>query len=123
MHRQDILGDKELFVHPLSKFHFLIDKASRYPQGGLFVVSLYGLRCGCNLYGIASATVLKEDSWISLLYSESIEMKQVVEWGEGGGAIVINVADADLCCTSGKCSHFRKSPQIHCKSPPALKIR
>lgn len=75
-----------------------------------------GWGAGCRLYAIASALVLNVDSWISLTYSGAIERKQVAEYvgGEGGrkggGAIVINAADAAFCNASGQCSHLQKSP-------------
>lgn len=63
------------------------------------------------------------------MYSETVKRKQVAEysmggvgWGMmgGGGAIVINAANADLCSTSGKRSHFLKSPPKSLQIPAGL---
>lgn len=72
--------------------------------------------------------MLNVDSWISLTYCGAIERKQVAEYsrGEGrdwgGGAIVINTADAALCIASGQHSHFQKSP-ILSKSLQSFRIK
>lgn len=85
-------------------------------------VEMEGWEGGRRLYAIASAIVLNVDSWISLTYSGDIERKQVAEYGggEGGGAIVINAADAAFCSASGQCSHFQKSPPNSLQIPAGL---
>lgn len=49
-----------------------------------------------------------------------VDVERKGRWG-GGGAIVINAADAALRSASGQCSHFQKSPLNSLQIPTGLR--
>lgn len=109
------------FIHPLSYFHLLIDETQRYPQGIVCGVCVggWGLQVvwGC----ISSCAEWRFLDFTHVLHGDWKETGGGVQRVWRGG-IVINTTDADLCNTSGKCSHFQKSPKFSEKSLQASEI-